>query len=152
MRARLRRPEDEEAVVDLARIQTAETHPHLRFDEARSRATFRRAIVLADPIIFVVEDDDGAVIGVLQALLCPYAWHAGFFVSQEVLSVRPDRRGTRAAAMLIQIFSEWAASMDAEEVFTGVTNGRKIIKYAKFMDRLFGFKPCGIVMRRLKGQ
>lgn len=150
MFARLRIEADEDAVVALARMQVEETLPHLDFDEATARRTFRRAIEFSDSTFFVVEQNR-EVIGFLQAMMYPYSFTTGIFVSQEVIYVRPDKRGTRAAALLLVEFGRWADMLRARESFTGIANGFKVEKTAKFMKR-FGYEPVGYSMRRIRDE
>lgn len=150
MLARLATERDREAVVELARLQVAETLPHLDFDADVTRATYGQFIARADPTIFVVEEGR-QVVGFLMALLSGYAFTTGFFVSQEVIFVHPDKRGTRAAAALVSVFNEWADRLGAREVFTGIANGHKPERTARFFGH-FGFTPVGVYLRRLGGE
>lgn len=147
MFARLRLPEDEDDVIDLARRQVAETLPHHVFDEAVARQTFQNAIRTANPTVFVVEENRRPI-AFLMALINGYAFTTGFFTSQEVIYVRPDRRGTRAAALLVEIFNDWSEQLGAKEVFAGVANGRKPEKATRFFQH-FGFEPVGAYLRRI---
>lgn len=149
MIVRLAQAKDEAAILELAEMQVRETLPHLTFSPEITRATFRRSLTEIDPTIFVAEQD-GVVIGHLLALICPYAMASGFFTSQEVVYVRPDRRGTRAAAELVRAFNEWSDHLNANEVFMGVANGRKIDRFIAFIQRLFGFDIVGVSLRRIR--
>ena len=149
MKARYVRPDDEDAVVELARMQVEETLPHLNFNEIRARASFRRAISSGVSVIFVAETAEGEVIGHIIAHVWPYMGADGFFVSQEMLYVRPDKRGSRAAAELFDLYSKWADSIEANEVFAGIANGHNPERTEKFMKK-FGFERVGYSLRRIK--
>lgn len=147
MKVRLALPDDEDAVIDLARQDVAETLPHLTFREDITRATFRQYLAEADPTIFVVEHR-GEVVGFLMALMQGYAFTDGVFATGEVIYVRPDRRGTLAAAHLVRAFVEWAETIEAREAIMGVSNGLKMERTARFLER-FGFKVVGTFGKRV---
>lgn len=149
MFARLSMPEDEDEVIELARSQVAETLPHLVFSEAKTRATFKRSLQTAEPTIFVVEDQR-KVVGYLVAILVDYAMSDGHFAMQDVIYVRPDKRGTRAAARLIQLYDTWAENTGALEIYTGVSNGFQPDRTSRFLQH-FGFSPVGGNLRRIPG-
>jgi GNAT superfamily N-acetyltransferase len=148
MKARIAFPKDEDALFLLAEANMAEFHAHLEFDGLQARALFRRAMATACPTFFVCEDD-GDLVGYLLAKTETYAAATGFFASQEVLYVRPDKRGTRAAVRLVKIFNEWSDRIGAVEVFTGIANGFQPERTARFFEH-FGFEPVGQYLRRIR--
>lgn len=150
MFVRLALPSDEDAVIDLARRQVAETLPHLDFDEAITRRTFRRYLDTADPTIFVAVDN-GQIIGHLMALMHTYAFTSGLFTVQEVLFVLPVKRGTRAAALLMREFTRWSDQLGARENIGGNSNKFHSEQTAKFLGR-FGFEIVGYSMKRVRSQ
>lgn len=148
MFARLALPEDEDAVVNLARMQVEETLPHLVFDEGITRNTFRDSIQYADPTIFVVEDKR-EVVGYLMGLLNGYAFTDGVYVVQEVLYVRPDKRGTRAAAKLVEAFVQWGERLDAKEIIFGISNKFQPERTARFFELTAGAETVGFYLKRV---
>lgn len=149
MRARLVMPEDMDAVLSLAEMQVEETLPHLDFRRDLAESTFRASIETADPTGFVVEDD-GQVIGYLMARLNEYAFSSGVFVSQEVIYVRPDKRGTRAAVLLLKQFMQWGEDVGAQEWVLGVSNGFQPERTARLMERVTGAECVGYHLRRTR--
>jgi GNAT superfamily N-acetyltransferase len=148
MFARLAMPEDEEAIVRLTMQDLGETLPHHQPDEAVVRRTFKHSIESGDPTIFVVEQDRH-VIGFLLALLNGYAFTTGVYTVQEVLYVQPDKRGTRAAALLMDAFLAWSDRLGAKEVIGGNSNGLYSERTRKFLER-FGFEMAGYSMKRVR--
>lgn len=148
MLARLALESEEDVCVELARLQTEETLPHIPFDEPTARETFAQYLRAANPTIFVCEANDRTIAGFLIAYITPYAFATGHFCNQEVIYVRPEYRGTRAAARLIQAFNEWADRTNPREVFAGVANGIKVERTTRFLE-LFGFAPVGASLRRI---
>ncbi len=146
---RLALESDEDVCVGLARMQTAETLPHIPFHEPAARKTFQRYLDTANPTIFVCEDVDRSVIGFLVATMSSYAFATGLCVNQEVIYVRPDKRHTRAAPSLIREFDAWADRLDAREVFTGISNGFKAERTTRLFER-FGYQPVGTYLRRIR--
>ncbi len=151
MLARLALESDEDALVKLARQQTAETLPHLysRFNEERARATFKRYLDGGNPVFWVAEKNR-EVVGFLMAMYYDYGMIDGQFTGQEVVYVRPDHRGSRASARLFDLYDAWTDRLKAPEAFTGVANGRKIEKYAKMMSRR-GYDLVGMTFRKITG-
>lgn len=134
----------------LGRRNQAEFLPHLLWNDERADATFDKYLETANPTIFVVEDKR-EVIGFLVALLVDYGFLSGFFVTQEVLYVKPEKRGTRAAAHLIKLFNSWADSLQPNEVHMGIANGFKVERNSRFIEH-FGFKRAGTYLRRIPGE
>lgn len=150
MFARLATAEDEDAVVSLAKMQVEETLPHLEFVEWIARDTFQNSVRCADPTIFVAEDSR-EVIGYLMALMNGYAFTNGVYAVQEVLYVRPDKRGTRAAAHLVKAFTQWAEIIDAKEVIFGISNKFQPERTAKFFELTANAEPVGFYLKRVRG-
>lgn len=145
MRVRLAVEADEAVLLEMIRANTA-TRPTLTFNEGRARRTFQTYLTQASPTIFVCEDR-GEVIGLM---VCDFAEHRaadGHFVAQEVLYVRPDKRGTRAAALLMFELIAWAETIGANEIIGGNDNEFNSDRTARFLGR-FGFKRVGHTMRR----
>ena len=148
MLARLALQTDEDAVVALARMQVEETLPHLDFDEGITRNTFRDSIQYAHPTIFVAEENR-EVVGYLMALMHGYAMAAGVYVAQEVLYVRPDKRGTRAAVKLIDIFVQWGETVGAKEISFGISNKFQPERTARLFQLRTGAEQVGIYLKRV---
>lgn len=132
----------------MAKMQTAETLPHIPFDEPTALQTWRNYLTSASPTFFVCEDEDRRLVGLLMALVQPYAFATGFFIGQEVLYVVPEKRGTRAAARLIKAFSDWSDRLGPRETYTGIANGFKVERTSRFLQH-FGFTPVGATLRRI---
>jgi len=145
---RLAMPYDKDAVIDLVRMQVEETLPHLDFDYEIAEETWYQAINHADPTVFVAEED-GEVIGFLIGLLEGYAFTSGIFVVQEVIYVRPDKRGTRAAAALLKEFLAWGEVVGARECILGVSNKLHPERTAKFMERVTGAEQVGFYLKKV---
>jgi len=150
VRCRLAREDDRAALLEMGRAMVAELRPMLRFDERRARRHFDRHF--ADPsITFFVVEEGGAVAGFLCAGRCDYAACSGFYVEQQLFYVRPEMRGSRAAATLFAGFARWAEDQRPEEIFAGIGWGRRSAAAARWL-RNFGFEPAGQqIMRRRVG-
>lgn len=145
MEVRLALESDADAIVEMARINM-QTRPTLAFSEARCRATIRSYLDFANPTIFVA-DDRGEAIGLLVCNFYEYHAADGLCVTQEVLFVRPDKRGTRAAALLMKELIAWGKSLGALEIIGGNDNEFNSDRTARFLEH-FGFKRVGYSMRR----
>lgn len=144
---RLVMPEDKDAVLSLAQMQVEETLPHLDFRRDLAEATFDRSVTKGDPTGFVAIQD-GEVIGYLMAVLNEYAFSSGVFVSQEVLYVRPDKRGTRAAVHLIKEFVRWGEIVGAREWTFGIANGFQPERTARLFEKVAGAECVGFYLRK----
>lgn len=146
MFARLAIRSDEDAIIEMAAANIAETRPTLEFDEARARATFRSYLERADPTFFVI-DDKRDVIAMLACNFYEHRAATGLFTTQEVLYVRPDRRGSRAAALLMKQLIAWSTQLGATEIIGGNDNEFNSERTARFLEH-FGFARVGFTMRR----
>ena len=146
MEVRLAFERDESIVIDMCRANVEETRPHLVFNEGRCRATFRNYLEHADPTVFVA-DDKGDVVGLLVCNFYEHRGADGQFATQEVLYVRPDKRGTRAAALLMKELIAWARALGVNEIVGGNDNEFNSERTARFLEH-FGFKRIGYAMRR----
>lgn len=146
IRVRLALAEDEDAIVAMARTNMEQTRSTLTFNEARCRQTVRNYLAFANPTIFVA-DADGDVIGFLVCNFYEYHAADGLYTAQEVLFVRPDKRGTRAAALLMKELIAWSKTLRALEIVGGNDNEFNSERTARFLEH-FGFKRVGFTMRR----
>lgn len=137
------------AYIELARLAVEESERVAVFRPEKVEATFRRYIAAADPTIFVVERNR-EIVGFLNASIYEYDFADGLFTVQQVLYVRPDNRGTRASALLMQEFVSWSDRLGALENTGGNDNGLFSERTAKFLER-FGFERVGFYMRRVGG-
>lgn len=146
MKVRLALESDADSIVEMARTNMEQTRPTLQFNEARCRATIQNYLSSASPTIFVADHENQAV----GLLVCDFYEHRaadGHFAVQEVLFVRPDRRGTRAAALLMKELVTWAGMIGANEIVGGNDNEFNSDRTARFLEH-FGFKRVGHSMRR----
>lgn len=148
MRTRLFMPEDMDEVLRLAEMQVAENHPHLEFRRDMAQQELTRSLETAHPTIFVAEDA-GEVVGYIACSLNEYTFTSGVFVSQEVIYVRPDKRGTRAAVRLIKEFLRWGEVVGAREWTFGVSNGFHPERTAKLFEH-FGAERVGVYLKKVR--
>lgn len=147
MFVRLALEEDMEAIVELARLNCEISTPYLTFSPEKVRDTVRSYLDYASPTMFVVEDNR-EVIGLLVATINEYRHATGLFCTQEVLFVRPDKHGSRAAVLLMKELIRWAEMLGAIECTGGNDNRYKSERTAKFLNH-FGFEQVGFFMRRM---
>lgn len=138
---RLALSSDLPAVLEMCEAGVAENAPHIPFSRAAAEATFYRYLYAADPTIFVAERD-GRVSGVAACSLHKYLFAPDIFVVLDTIYVRPDSRGTRAAACLVEQFLEWGQSLGAREWHAGTSTDRDAEASMRFFAR-FGAQPAG---------
>lgn len=143
-------PEEIERIVEMARENAASTVSHLEFDEDRVRSTFYLYLASANPTIYVV-DDNRMPIGFLLATLGRYKFADGHYLIQEVMYVCPDKRGTRAAALMMKHLLQEAERLGVKEIVGGNDNGFNSERTARFLEH-FGFERVGFSMRRKIGR
>lgn len=146
---RLPLPDDEDTFVDLARLWVAESYPEHTFSEDRVRETFRRYLETAHPTFFFAEQD-GRVIGVLQASISSYDFADGIYTTLCGTFVHPDKRGSRAAALLLKAFTRWSDRLGAIESTGGNDNKLTTERTTRLLGH-FGFEPVGTFVRRKRG-
>lgn len=149
MFTRLAMPEDKEQFLDLAQMQVEETLPHLNFVRELAEETFDQSVNHADPTIFVVEER-GELFGYLLAFMESYSFTTGTFVVQEVLYVRPDKRGTRAAVRLIKEFVRWGEIVGAREWIFGISNKFQPDRTARLFEKLTGAERVGVYLKKTR--
>ncbi|HEV2155406.1 GNAT family N-acetyltransferase [Bradyrhizobium sp.] len=149
IKIRLGMPEEEDLFVGLARQMLAESYPDQVFSEPVARETYQRYLNTAHPTFFFA-DQDGDVIGVLQAGISSYDFSDGVFTTLCGTFVRPDKRGTRAAAMLIAEYCRWSDGLGAVESTGGNDNNLTTERTTRLLGH-FGFEPVGTFVRRKFG-
>lgn len=142
-------PEEEDVFVELARLTVAESYPDQVFSEERTRETFQRYLKTAHPTFFFA-DQDGRVVGVLQATISGYDFADGIFTTLCGTFVHPDKRGTRAAALLLSAFTRWSDQLGAIESTGGNDNNLTTERTTRLLGH-FGFEPVGTFVRRKWG-
>lgn len=146
MFVRLAVENDADAVVDLARMNAAETRAGLTFNADKTYRSFFGYIDKASPTFFVVEEKR-EVFGFMVAEFYEYRAFDGLFVTQEVMFIRPDKRGTRASVLMMKHLIAWSKQLGAKEIIGGNDNGFNSERTAKFLEH-FGFERVGFSMRR----
>lgn len=146
MLVRLILESDFDAIVAMSRTNMEQTRPTLTFSEERCRETLDSSIAHASPTIYVVEDKK-EVIGFLAADFFSHQAACGLYVVQQVLFVKPEKRGSRAAALLMRQLIEWAKIIGANEIIGGNDNEFNSERTARFLEH-FGFRRVGVAMRR----
>lgn len=147
MFVRLALDDEEDEYVELARQAVAESARHVPFSADRVRETFRSYLADAHPTIFVVEHER-RLIGFLNATISTYTFADGHYTTQEVLFVTPEKRGTRAAALLLREFVQWSDRLGALENTGGNDNGLFTEQTSRLLMK-FGFEHVGHFMRRI---
>ncbi|MFY9292827.1 MAG: GNAT family N-acetyltransferase [Methylorubrum rhodinum] len=149
MFARIPTADERDVVVDLCVAAVEESVREIAPERALIEATYQEYLDTANPTFFVVEDRR-EIVAFLLCSLSTYRFAPGVYATQEVIYVRPDRRGTRAAALLVQELCAWSDRLGAREITGGNDNGLFSEQTAKLLGR-FGFERVGLFMRRPGG-
>lgn len=149
MFARLATERDILAGVDLARLAQIESYPEHVFEPEAVGRTIRAYLKNGNPVFWVVEQRR-ELVGFLKGSFTPYDWTDGLYATTEVIFVRPDYRGTRAAAYLMREFIRWSDLIGAKEQ-TGGNDNRLNSGTVERLFEHFGFECVGSFMRRRSG-
>lgn len=149
MFVRLAMPEEEDEFVELCRLWAAESYPDMVYNDDRVRETFQRYLKTAHPTFFVA-DRGGELVGILQASISAYDFADGIYTTLCGIFVHPDKRGTRAAALLLSEFTRWSDQLGAVESTGGNDNNLTTERTTRLLGR-FGFEPVGTFVRRKHG-
>lgn len=148
MFVRLALETDLDDIVEMARQAHEETLTDAPpFSERKVREGFQAYLDTASPTVWVVEQRR-ELIGMLLATISEYRFADGLYTTQELLFVKPENRGSRAAALMMKELIQWSAMLGAKEITGGVDNDYQSERTAKFLQH-FGFKQVGIFMRRV---
>lgn len=110
------------------------------------RSAFDRYLVELDPMLFCCVQD-GRIVGFLAAQLCAYTHKPGVYTHQRAFCVRPESRGTRAAALLLSEFIAWSSQVGALQIHGGTSVGYRSKPLQRLL-RLNGFETCGFIAKR----
>ncbi|WP_172795225.1 GNAT family N-acetyltransferase [Polycladidibacter hongkongensis] len=130
----------------MARLNVMQTRPEIGFSEREVLATCEQYLQSANPTIFVAEDER-CLVGFLVASMHGYMWAGGHYTTQDVLFVRPENRGSRAAVHLMNNLIRWSKQIGASEILGGNDNSFNSERTAAFLEH-FGFEKVGFYMRR----
>ena len=86
------------------------------------------------------------MIGLTLSSINDYRAASGLFTTQEVLFVRPEKRGSRAAVLLMKNLIAWSRKVGAKEIVGGNDNEFNSERTAAFLGH-FGFKRVGYAMK-----
>jgi len=147
MFVRLALEEDIDAIVEMGRAyaeEAAKLFQGVEFDEYHARETFYRYLDKADPTIFVVEKDR-QIVGFMAASFSQFMFSSGVFTTADLIYVKPENRGSRAAFLLVKEFDAWSDTLKAKMSFGGNSNAL----YTEKVTRLYesqGYRVSGASM------
>lgn len=141
-------PNDWRAVIAIARQFHEESPVHGRFpfDEGTVRRLLDNALGQPNWLPAVCLDD-GKIIGIMLLFHMPMFFGPASEVGDLAFYVVPDRRGGRAAMLLLEYGERWAADVGAVVVRLGVTTGIRDVAVSRFLERC-GFKPVGRLLEK----
>ncbi len=85
---------------------------------------------------------NGDIAGVMLGYITEYFFSRDRVATNIVFYVRPEYRGSSAAAKLVMAFRTWAANRDAAEVSVNITSGIRMEKFHSFLMKM-GFEHIG---------
>lgn len=145
--ARLAIEDDFDEIVEMARFNAAQTMSHHEFSPFRVMDTLNQYIETANPTMFVTEKR-GTLTGFMKATMSEYDFTDGFYTTVEVIFVKPEFRGTRAAPLLLREFIRWSDMLGAKENTGGNDNQYHSEQTARFFEK-HDFSRVGFFVRRI---
>lgn len=146
MYVRLALEEEVEAIVQMGAQNALNSTPPEQYNPDKVRETFQRYLDGANPTFWVVVAEN-KIIGFLQAYFFGYDHRDGLFTVQKVLYVVPEKRGSRAATLLMRELIQWSAMLGADRIEGGNDNSFQSERTARFLKH-FGFETVGYAMRK----
>ena len=113
----------------------------LPFDKDIAEQTAQRYVTDERSCAYLIMDNDQPL-AMHLASLTTYFFSPALLAAGLVTYVRPEKRGSRAALLLMRGFITWAKHHQADEVYMGVSAGISIERADQFFKH-FGFTFVG---------
>ncbi|HWK72181.1 MAG TPA: GNAT family N-acetyltransferase [Burkholderiaceae bacterium] len=129
--------EDVEPMVDLGRVMHQESprFSQLSFDVPKVRGTIA-SMVDDERYFLVVDERAGELVAGFAGFVMPH-WFSADLVAQDMaLFVRPDKRGSLAAARMVQMFVDWAKWRGAKQIVLGISTGVHVEQTARLYQSI----------------
>ena len=140
---------DIENILDLGEEMYAESaYAFLPYDRDKVRGLIVDYIEDSVTRCGLVAEVDGVIVGMIGGCLVDYYFCNETLVSDEVLFVRPDRRGGVTAMRLIRGLQEWARGRGARELCLGISTNVGVEATGKLYERL-GFTRVGGIYKKI---
>lgn len=134
---------DVREILALSAAHVEEVFPHLSFDHAHAEANFHALVGSPEVGAFCVERDE-KLIGWVCGTRSTYRFCSGIYAELEVLYVQPENRGSRAAALLVTSFLDWAERSGATDIFLSASNPKTAPRVGRMFQK-FGAEHVGYV-------
>ncbi|MCC6196793.1 MAG: GNAT family N-acetyltransferase [Burkholderiales bacterium] len=145
MHIRPARYDDIPRIVALGALMAAESPrwSRLAYSREKVRALAYELVGSAQGYLYVAEDQHLEVVGFMAAM-CQEHWCSEDLVIAELaLYVEPARRGSSAAARLLQSFKVWAVRRGARMILAGCSTGIGDERAARLYEKV-GFRRASI--------
>lgn len=143
---------DWQQLIEMTRQFHAESPVHSRFPLSDKQIREIADNASKDPNwLLAVVVEDGKLIGMTVLFSFPMFFSPVKEIGDLCFFVKPDKRGTRAALILLEYAHEWAATTGAEVIRLGVTTGIRDEAVTRFLVKN-GYQPVGQLMERVVPQ
>lgn len=145
MKIRLAVPQDQAALIDLAKQNQAETvFGDISVNSLRVNETLNALFHLnhGKYVLIVAENAEGKLVAGLLGCVERYYFSDELQAQLVQWYLLPSVRGTSIALRLVKAFVEWAKSRGASEVFMGITSGIHVQQTDSMMKKM-GFTHLG---------
>jgi len=102
-------------------------------------------IIVAHPeklLALVAEGADGQLAGFLTAFISESAFSTELCAIHDIFFVAPERRGSKAASLLVDGFREWARARGCRQAMIAVHTGLNVERTGRFYEKK-GFTHIG---------
>ena len=140
------RLDDGPALLDLGRAMHAESPNYRDFELDETKVEHWVKVCSTEAMFngFVTHEGEN-MIGFIAGGVLPLPLTTGQYFEDIGFYVRPGRRGTIAAIMLLQSIIPWAKVMGANGMRMGITTGTNVPQAQSFLEKM-GFENIGPIM------
>jgi len=140
--------EDTDKLTDLVLEMHQESdYAFLPYDRGKVRALILQYIEDQNTRCGLVAEENQTLIGMIGGVLIEYYFCEETLVADEILFVKRERRGGRAALLLIRGLQKWAERHGARELCLSISTNIHSETTGRFYERL-GFSRVGGVFKK----
>ena len=134
MNVRIATEDDIAAIVAMCHDMRAESI--VPFPPMEEEVYRERLAMLGPAYLLLVAECDDAIVGFMGAQLGIFVFSSRIFVYHDMFYVKPEKRGTKAAMMLVTGLETWAAECRADRVCVGLHTGLNPDRLDRFYRKL----------------
>ena len=123
-------------------MQRESDYADVPFDIEQSANSILNMVIRNDAGFGMLAYDGDKAVGMIAGSVSPYFFSKGKLASDFVWYVLPEARGSRTASKLLKMFTDWATSQGATELYMGITTNVSAARTGELLQRI-GFEHVG---------